>query len=120
MSLKNNDSNSPGNEAWRQYQIKGGRKNTNNQQQQQYQHQYQQQQQTQYQTPNYFGGRGSGRDGGGRGGRSGRAGRGNEKGLVHIQTKEPQRQIFKHILNYDYITFFEEEIKISKVFGTIL
>lgn len=33
MPLKNNDGNSPGNEAWRQYQIKGGRKNTNKQQQ---------------------------------------------------------------------------------------
>lgn len=48
---------------------------------------------------------------------SGRAGRGNEKGLVHIQTKEPQRQIFKHIINYDYTTFFEEEIKERELFS---
>ena len=57
--------------------------------------QYQQQQQTQYQTPNYFGGRGSGRGGGGRGGRGGRAGggrggRGGRGGYAQPPTNQGQ------------------------------
>ncbi|OGP31767.1 MAG: primosomal protein N' [Deltaproteobacteria bacterium GWC2_42_11] len=45
---------------------------------------------------------------------AGRAGRGDVKGRVIVQTFNPEHYCFRSVLNHDYISFFNEEIKIRK------
>ncbi len=45
---------------------------------------------------------------------AGRAGRRDGEGLLFIQTGKPENPIFKHLLNFDYRSFYLEEIEIRK------
>ena len=47
---------------------------------------------------------------------SGRAGRKNERGRVMIQTFQPEHPVFWDVVNNDYESFFEREIKEREIF----
>ena len=48
---------------------------------------------------------------------SGRAGRSDKEGKVILQTYDTDHYAIRRAINYDYEGFFEDEIKIRKVFG---
>ncbi len=48
---------------------------------------------------------------------SGRAGRADKEGKVVLQTYDTDHYAIRRAINYDYEGFFEDEIKIRKVFG---
>ena len=48
---------------------------------------------------------------------SGRSGRGDKKGLVFIQTFNPDHYAIKYSVNNDYLGFYEEEMKIRRKFS---
>lgn len=41
---------------------------------------------------------------------AGRAGRRNKKGIVAVQTRQPQHPILQHLANHDYTAFYEMEL----------
>lgn len=48
---------------------------------------------------------------------SGRAGRSDKEGIVILQTYDTDHYAIRRAINYDYEGFFDDEIKIRKVFG---
>ncbi|NCD14763.1 MAG: primosomal protein N' [Bacteroidia bacterium] len=48
---------------------------------------------------------------------AGRSGRKNERGIVIIQTSDPQQSIFRHVVHHDYPGFFQAELNERKQFG---
>ena len=48
---------------------------------------------------------------------SGRAGRSNKEGKVILQTYDTDHYAIKSAINYDFKGFYDDEIKIRKVFG---
>lgn len=47
---------------------------------------------------------------------AGRSGRGTLKGEVIFQTRMPENNILQHVIQQDYLAFFEEEIQVRKAF----
>ena len=45
---------------------------------------------------------------------AGRSGRGNKRGEVYIQTYDPLNKMFKKIINYDYLSFYRDELIIRR------
>lgn len=49
---------------------------------------------------------------------AGRAGRRHDSdGIVAVQTYNPSHPIFRHIINHDYISFYEEQLKERRMFN---
>ncbi|MBN3585887.1 primosomal protein N', partial [Algoriphagus aestuarii] len=48
---------------------------------------------------------------------AGRTGRGDKKGLVFIQTFNPEHYSIQAARNHDYLQFYQQEIENRKLFG---